>query len=525
MERGELRTVAALALVAAAIRTATAAGLGVIMSDGPIFLSLARDMAEGEWARALAHDYHPLYPLATAGAHVAVGSWTAAGCLVSVVAGTAAVVILWAFLRDAFDRRSAWIGAGMLAIHPYAVDFSSDVQSDGLYHALFLGAVALCWLALTRPRVARPALGAGAVAGLAYLTRPEGVGVLLVTGVVGTFQVLRRRWPARSAALAFALMGVGFAVVASPYLYALRELHGDWTLTRKKSVASVAQLEGETAPQPGQAGDPRHGGNSLTPILARYGTLPPALSEVADVTLQGFRWDFLLLALLGAWSVRGRPGLRGLYLVGMAGAYVAVELGLQLANGYSSKRHTVPPLSPLLGYAALGAPVAGRWLAARLRPLAPRALARPAAPLVLVAALLLAWNLPRDLAPRRSGDVAARRAAEWVRANEPDAPAVATARARVAFYADAPYVSLRDAPAGNGRDVLAYLRGAGVRYVILDDRDLESHPVWREAVAGLPVRYEVPARGRTARVWEIVELAAPRAKAGARAEAGPAAGP
>jgi hypothetical protein len=505
MPGGELRTVAALALLAAALRAATALGLGLIMSDGPVFLGIAQDMAAGEWRRALEHAYHPLYPLATAAAYGLVGDWIAAGCLVSIAAGTAAVVALWALLRDAFDRRTAWIGAGMLAIHPYAIDYSSDVQSDGLYHALFLGAVALGWRALATRRLPA-ALGAGGAAGLAYLARPEGVGVVLVAAGIAGLEALRGAWPARRAAACAAALALGFGVVASPYLVALHEIHGEWTLTRKKSVAAVARLDGSApASQPGESGDPRSGGSSLTPLLARVGPVAAAAAEVADVTWQGLRLDFLALALLGAWSVRGRPGLRARYLGGLAGAYVLVEFGLQLANGYSSKRHTVPPLSPLLGYAALGAPIAGRWIAERLRPFFPRALAAPAAPLALIAALLLAWNLPRDLAPRRTGDVASRRAAEWLKAQSAAPPApVATHRSRVAFYAGAPYVSLRDAPAGGGgEELLAYLRAAGARYVILDDRDLDARASWRDATDRLPVRHEVSAGGRTARVYEV----------------------
>ncbi|MCK7498413.1 MAG: hypothetical protein MZW92_53120 [Comamonadaceae bacterium] len=126
---------------------------------------------------------------------------------------------------------------------------------------------------------------------------------------------------------------------------------------------------------------------------------------------------------------------------------------LALNAGYVSKRHVLPPATLAFGYAAVGVPVLGGALVAVARRLgragdpgpAPRALA-----LGLGLALLLAFALGKQL--RREGDDTSglqREAAEWLRAQTlaqgPAKGPVAADKVRVAYYAGAPFVSLRDA--------------------------------------------------------------------------------
>ena len=114
-----------------------------------------------------------------------------------------------------------WIGALLLAVHPRAVEYSGDVQSDGLYLALFLGAVACLWRALSRGSL--PAAAAtGGLAGLAYLTRPEGLGLVLVAYGLGALQLVARTWSFSRLTRFGVALGLGLAFTSSPYLLALR---------------------------------------------------------------------------------------------------------------------------------------------------------------------------------------------------------------------------------------------------------------------------------------------------------------
>ena len=101
----------------------------------------------GDVVGALAHPFHPLYPLAIALLRGVLSlpegdALVAAAGIVSVSSGGVAVGCLWAWLRSAFGREAAAVGALALAVHPGAVGMAADVQSDGLYLALFVAAVA-----------------------------------------------------------------------------------------------------------------------------------------------------------------------------------------------------------------------------------------------------------------------------------------------------------------------------------------------------------------------------------------------
>ena len=93
------------------LRSLVALRIAAIFNDGPHFILMARLMAEGRWADAVSHPYHPLYPLAICGVHRLVGDWETAATFVSIVAGGISVVALYFFLRGAFDETTAWIGA------------------------------------------------------------------------------------------------------------------------------------------------------------------------------------------------------------------------------------------------------------------------------------------------------------------------------------------------------------------------------------------------------------------------------
>ena len=238
----ERRWLAALLVLAAGLRILAWLRTVAIFDDGPLFIYIAEAMAAGDWQGVFLHPYHPLYSAAVAVMSSLTGDFESAAVVVSIAAGTAAVALLYAFLRDTFDPRTALVGATILAIHPHFVDLTSDVQSDGLYMALLLGALVLLWRALDRASVAH-AFGTGLVGGAAYLTRPEGLGVVLLGGMAALVLVLRREWrPARAAAWT-ALLLFGLAIPMAPYVGAIHAETDQWRLTQKKSVLAMAGIQ------------------------------------------------------------------------------------------------------------------------------------------------------------------------------------------------------------------------------------------------------------------------------------------
>ncbi len=496
-----------VALLAAALRALVWTRTAAIHNDGPIFLGLAQLLAEGEWRAALAHAFHPLYPACTAAAHALLaglglaegpGGWERAGALVSIASGAAAVFAAFWLLRWTVGRELALAGSAILAVHPYAVAYSSDVQSDGLYLALFLGSTACGWRAL-RDGDPRFAAGAGAGSALAYLTRPEGIGVAAVVGLLLGVRAVRGPRSRRSVAAAASLAAVALALCA-PYLLHLRESSGSWALTRKKSVLELsgaapvrawiaidgpAELLREQPFLETVMHGPRRAELLAAPASAPIGPSPwarhaKALRSLAQGWVSGLRPELFLLALLGAgWRGRRAPELPFFAALGLL--YGAALYGMAYGAGYVNRRHVLPVALLSLGFASAALPPLGaalgrvlsRWIAA-----APGWTRQRRGAALVGAALLALIALPKTLEPRRGDGLAERRAAEWLARQPGETGPVAAAKQRVAYYADASFVPLlAPDPSSAHAEVLptlAYLQSAGARFLVVDDRWLDG---------------------------------------------------
>jgi hypothetical protein len=534
MERAETRaaTLASserallLALLgfAAALRWLMWSRTVTLFNDGPEFLQLAKSAAAGQWDAVLSHPYHPLYSLLVAGVHAVGFDWESAGVLVGVVGGTVAVAFLFLFLREAFGAQAAWIGASLLAVHSRAVEFSSDVQSDGVYLGFFMAGVWFGWRAWTR-RSVRCAAAAGIASGLAYLTRPEGLGLACVLIVLVGLEWLRGSWRLASALRVAGGVATAAALCVAPYVIALQQNTGEWALTHKKSVSQfmgAGPVATDVAAAPPRS--PLHapappsvltarlqldrGEDGLAVVKAASG--PARAYASARMLLRtaksAFRYGMLLLLAAGLVVARGRPSQRGLFVGAIALAYAVLLYALTFFMGYVSRRHALPPLVPLFGYVGLGAFALASWFASFC---SQRGIAWPGrAPPVWIAAsiavLVGAGELATQREPRRAEDRAARSAAEWLRDHRPPAP-LAAPRLRLGYYAGMPYVPLvRVDSVSAGSQFDAYLDGAGVRYLLLDDpRELET--VRRVEGTRLRLLHSIRQGGREAWVFERVE--------------------
>ncbi|MEZ4216714.1 MAG: glycosyltransferase family 39 protein [Myxococcota bacterium] len=533
---------AALVALAAVVRIVAWARSGAIFDDGPVFLYLAQALLDGDVGAVLRHPYHPGYPAAVAAVYASgvAPSLEVAGVAVSIAAGALAVALLFVFVRDTFDEGAAWIAAALLALHPPSVEFSSDVQSDALYAALFLASAVAAWRGLRDARIGWAA-AAGALAGGAYLVRPEGLGIALAGIAGGAWLGLVGSWGRRGALAWCAAFAVAAAAVAGPYAAALRAQGGGLALTQKKSLTALVGIDipafdaaagGSAEPvaspsappaPPAPAGAvaaraiPSNGplpGSELAALAAE--PAPPAsrigegLYELGTAALSALRVEIASFLLVGLLVARGRPGRRALFVGAAVALYTVVLFGLGASAGYVSSRHALPPLLLAFGYLAVGgralgaATLFGLARAAGRGPVAPgRARAAGALAAVAVAA---AFFVPRDLGPRRTDRVAEREAAEWLAETVGSpVPPVASRRLRDAWYARARFVPI-PVEGYAGASLLEHLRRSGARYAVIDAARVDDHAGLREAIAlGMQRLHVARAHGREAWVLAIAE--------------------
>lgn len=519
LSRREGAALAALVAGAVLVRGVRRLETPLLFNDGPTFLGLAQALGEGRTGDVLAHAYHPLYPVASYLASLATGDLERGAVAVSILAGGASVLFLFAFLRSAFSRRDAWLGSALLAVHPRAVEWSADVQSDGLFLALFLAAVSALWHARRSGR-AGGFVVAGLVTGLAFLTRPEGLVVAAVASLAFATDVLRARAPILRTLGQATLFGVATSMAVVPYVAAVRAETGSVRLTGKKPVSALLRFEDRrpdegaaSAPEAPKAAPP---GADAGEVSGADGASAPsepaalrrartAAAKLATAVLSGLRPWFAAILLLGAlarWRTRGEE-------TAFVGLFVGVDLVLGTAQilhaGYLDMRHVFPPLVPAFGWFAAGIDSAARgvragWARARRVEATDAVAAAPGRLSAVFAALALAAALGQALRPDGPRAHAERAAAEWLRAHAGAPGGVAAPKTRLAWYARRKPVGLYHAPAeGMG----AWLREQGARYVIVTDESVRKFPGLRSGDVALGLRYCTTRGPRWAAVYEI----------------------
>lgn len=212
--------------------------------DEPHYLNLAANFISGNFDGWLHPFWSPMYP-ALAGLFSGImPNLEMAGRFANIVCGT---LLLWPVYRlgsDLFGRCSALCAAAVLAFYPPTAFASTAALAEPAYMLFAYLGVWSGWESIKRQSLVRAAL-AGICIGLSYLSRPEGVGFLMVfaffTGALTVWSWLRKN---RAGVFKLGIIaGVGWLLTALPYIFYLHGETGRWTLSAKG--AAVQQLEAQ----------------------------------------------------------------------------------------------------------------------------------------------------------------------------------------------------------------------------------------------------------------------------------------
>jgi len=186
------------------------------------------------FAEALHTYWSPFFPWLIAVFCNFTGNYELAGRLVSVVMGALLPVPVYFLGRMLYDKTAGLIAAAFIAFFPPLAFQSTTALTEATYMFFVALAVIAGWEMLKRNSIVA-AMISGLLAGCLYLTRPEGIGFLLVfagwiaAGCVGKLFLIK---PLRMIYLLLALSG-GFIAVSAPYLIFLHDRTGTWTISAK----------------------------------------------------------------------------------------------------------------------------------------------------------------------------------------------------------------------------------------------------------------------------------------------------
>lgn len=434
----------ALMLLGLAVRVYIAFDAEAVSRDTVGFIDYARQLPVEPLAALREHAQHPLYPITVWLAHTAlqplsgvwptaadpVLGWPTAAMAATLLAGVLVIIACYGCGRTLFDRRVGLWCAALAALGAEFAQLSADGLSDMLHLALYLFAVAAGTrgLRLGRPRWLATA---GLLSGLAFLTRPEGAEVALVTAALAAIYPSGPTWKKRTAG-ALAVLA-GFTIIASPYMLATGKL------VQKKSVGRFLSVVEETPSADTDVSicsmpqaPPTEQCAALLPHHAMLGdSLPQALGPVFENYFRALRYTFFIPVV--AWIILRKQypaNRRGLVLIaGLFLLHLLVCILLILRFDYAglfSLRHILIPAALTLPFAAAGVTALIERAAADRRRNA----------MLLAVALLVGPTLPWLFETRHTDAIHIRRAGQYIRDNSDHRPRVFTERTRAAFYAD-----------------------------------------------------------------------------------------
>ena len=493
-------------LVALPIRAYVATRAVMVSRDTTGFVWYAQQLADNPIEAMQQHVQHPLYPALVWGAHASlqvlapgltedpVRGWVVAAVWVTFLSGLVVVVAAYTLTTALFGQKVGLIAAGLTALAAEFCQLSGDGLTDMSHLMFYLFAMTAAIRGVRDRRVGYLGV-AGFLSGLAYLVRPEGAEVALVTA--GALILFPRNWLRRRRLAGIVAVSLGALLVALPYmcltgkLVQKKSIQQFWKSSGESAEASFGELQGARANRLQESADVVMAGwveaglmpRSCTAVgaIGREPSNPRDQSVIAGVAM-GNPWTVVrslgpitenwgrslrvtLLLPVVAWLIRRRElpsntfGCRLVAAVGTLHLLILITLIIQFDYWkLFSLRHVMILAGLTLPFSAAGV--------AMILDCVPERRRRLVASLLWVG--LIGPTLPWMLETRHASNLYLRRAADWVRAHAETEPCVLTNRVRVAFYAGGKYVA---SPKGAGVGaVLAEARQAGANWLVFDTR-------------------------------------------------------
>lgn len=436
--------------IASVIRVIGGLMLGIISRDTTRFITMAYAIQVRDLDMFMEIKYHPLYPLLIYLFHALTPSWIVAAQAAAIVMSILTIIPLYYFARDMFGDRPAIMTAFLFAIHPYAVRFGVDGLSESTYIFCLISSLYVGYRSFVSERALNRMtllFAAGSLAALAYLTRPEGLGVAIVLGItIWVYRLSKNNIRFGKRVTASILLCGGVCLFTIPYMYAMKEYTGQWQLTLKKPLSAFVPgpLKSYFHSEPSSASDHAMPPDRPKRSRADEKTIPekfivPAIN-MGQTCINTFHPLLFLFFLIGLYRTPWRKLVKEQRLlimmtIGLTSLYLYILYKLSMGF-YISKRHCLPLVILMLPFCARGAV----WLAEL--PRVARFMPRRFKPLVVLMIVLAIVILPKTLSPHRWSKRYIFNLGTWVKTQiEPNA-ILAVDEERIPFYANLDFFRL-----------------------------------------------------------------------------------
>ncbi len=454
-----------------------------ISGDGPVYIEIAKHFFAGDIKAGLAKDYPPLYPMFISAAYSVIRDWIIAGRFVSFTFSVLTIFPLYLMAKEIFGKKIATLSSIFFIIQPVIGMHSSRLISESTYIFFFVLTVWLSWKAVSMQKPFL-CLIAGIISGLAYLVRPEGLGVAIIASLFILFQNpinFKKTFKLRLT-LIFAL-ALGTLILTTPYILFLKYETGEWRLSKKKSIVTAVtgkpdnntiSLQGmEVIKKNPQARIP-----SYSRLERGYFV---TLGSTALVLAKTYNPLLFLLLFLGLIRRKAVPRNKKYELyVGVCLVFYILILSLF----YVSERHLMPLFTLCLIWSSIGFCELYLWIIARM-PIAKKTIAgiEKNRLLAIALGLIVISILPWALRPTDKDKLGQKKVGQWIKENCKPSPYILTDLNQVVFYADGNPIALQNrSNINNYEKFIEFIkngckkqRGHEVDYLVIDKLRIKKY--------------------------------------------------
>ncbi len=184
--------------------------------------------------------FPPGYPLFVGIMNLFINDLFLSGKLVSLIASLITIFLFYLIGREIYNEEAGLFAAFAFAALPLALKMSVIGQTDALFYCFAFSAIYLFIISARKDNILLY-IPAGLLTGMAYLTRPEGILLLLLPFLYSNgLNPFRNKKQIMKILIVFSL----FILVISPYMLFLKKSTGRFSLSGKSSVATfIAEMK------------------------------------------------------------------------------------------------------------------------------------------------------------------------------------------------------------------------------------------------------------------------------------------
>jgi asparagine N-glycosylation enzyme membrane subunit Stt3 len=453
----------------------------VLMAQGIAFDSaaygfMARYFLKGDFIKGLSIPGHPLYPLLMSLFSLDSTHIEMAGRLLSLFFGTLTIIPLFYLVKEAIGQKEAIFSALFYSFHPYLVTYSGMLLTEATYWGFLILSVYFFWTGLKKEKVWRIALS-GCFLGLAYLTRPEGLGYVLVYLIwIIVSGGLKKNWFRKLILIGVLTLTIFIFVI--PYVIYIHQETGGWLIS-KKAVAVQSDLLKENPEQV----DPSIGIEQNKPVSGDSKVLwithniIQFLPSVTYRYLRAYHFSLWLFLFFGLIRVRRKMIDYELFIASLV-LFHLVSLSTFLP---STIRFSIPVIPLSLLWAGTGLLEMKRYLEKIKGANAEKVI-------FLLVALVVLSQLPQSLKPERSFRAGQKKVGLWLKQNTPPGAIIMSNSPQETFYADREWMMLPSGistpgnPGKSYHEIIDDVKTKGVRYILVNQNTHEMNPDFIESI-------------------------------------------